>query len=203
MNHAIVIFAKVPGTGRPKMRIASEAGRPRANAIYEELLRATARIVGGRVHFVSYTGGSDPGGLRSFFSRARGFIPQDELPMGQRMETALLEVRKKGYDALCALGTDCPYVEGRDLDKAFMLLERGRDLVIGPAEDGGYYLIALKEPACGVFSVEGFGGSTLLGETLAWVAEKERLCDLLDSRRDIDTLEDYKVWKDSLGEEAH
>jgi rSAM/selenodomain-associated transferase 1 len=195
LKRAVVVFAKVPKEGDPKSRIAAEAGRERAEEIYSELLAITAERVDSFIHFVSFSGCDEPGELRQRFPRARGFVPQQGENLGERVKNALLEVKHRGYTLLCAVGTDCPNLARHDIENAFERLDGEADVVIGPAEDGGYYLIALEDPDCGVFDVQGWSTPRLLEETLAKIEEGDITCSLLEKKQDIDTLDQYEAWK--------
>lgn len=192
---AVVVFAKVPGKGRPKSRIAEKAGREKADAIYSELLMITADRVATFNHFVSYSGDDDPGVLKQIFTQAAGFIRQQGDTLGARLIDALCAVRQKGYALLCAVGTDCPELEKTDITSAFTGLAQGKDVVIGPAHDGGYYLIAVKNPAIGVFNVTGWGTADLLTRTVEEIYRLGLDLLLLKEKSDIDTLDDYSAWK--------
>ena len=194
-NSAVVIFAKAPSSGTAKSRIAAQAGRERADAIYRELLQITDQRVGNHTHYVAYHGIGGESDLEQVFSRALGFLPQHGETLGLRVKNALNEVKALGHGALCAIGTDYPEITSEDFDTAFSHLDQGMDVVIGPAEDGGYYLIAVRDPDCGVFSVSGWGTDTLLRETLSLVHSAGLSLSLLKKRSDIDTMEDYKNWK--------
>ena len=202
MDRVVVAFAKVPGPGNPKSRIADVAGKDRAEAIYAELLRSTSKAIEGFDCIVSYTGSATPGVLKRFFPRARKFIPQKEESLGERVRHALIAAREEGYTLLVAIGMDCPEMMLSDIMEAFKRLENGTDVVLGPAEDGGYYLIAVKEPDCGIFSVEGWGTDSLLEKTLEKIEDLGLSHSLLDRKEDIDTLEDYEAWKSRVREAA-
>lgn len=191
----MVLFAKVPVHGAPKSRIAQEAGRARADAIYEELLAITAERIRGFELFVSYSGFESPGSLEALFPKALGFLPQHGHTLGLRVQNALHNVKDRGFDAVCAIGTDCPHLAAADIEDAFARLDKGCDVVIGPAEDGGYYLIALKSPDCGVFHVEGWSTPRLLVETKQKMKALGLSYRLLETKYDIDTLAAYERWK--------
>jgi uncharacterized protein len=195
MNGTVVVFAKVPQEGKAKSRIALEAGRPATDRIYAELLSLTARTVKSHDHFISCDGKNGPGGLKKIFPAAAGFLRQEGGDLGSRLRDALEAVARSRPGPFCAIGTDCPDLTRSDIDDAFRLVEGGRDVVIGPARDGGYYLIALRDPGCGVFSAAGWGKKTLLAETLAILEERKFSHALLAVKGDIDRFDDWKAWK--------
>lgn len=200
MKGAVIVFAKVPLRGNPKSRIAEAAGRAKADAIYDELLKATAKVIRGFPHFVSFFGHDSPGDLKRYFPGAEAFIPQEGETLGLRVRNSLAWVHERGYSKLCAVGTDCPYLARSDIERAFQFLEQGKDVAVGPAEDGGYYFIAVKDPDCGVFHVTGWSTADLLRETLDLMDSRRLSYVLLEEKRDIDTLEDYGRWISEIGE---
>jgi rSAM/selenodomain-associated transferase 1 len=195
MSNAVIVFAKVPVLGRPKSRLAREVGRDRAEEIYRTLLAITAGRVDGLDHFVSFAGADQPGALAEIFPKARAFLPQQDESLGLRVQHALQTVRDKGYANLCAIGTDCPHLEAGDMESCFSLLSGGKDVVIGPALDGGYYLVGVKNPDSGIFAVEGWSTSSLTQETVAQAKGLNLACAMLRTKRDIDTLDDYRIWQ--------
>jgi rSAM/selenodomain-associated transferase 1 len=197
-KNAVVVFAKIPGRQNPKSRIASEVGKEKAGEIYRELLQTTALQVESFDHFIAFTGSGEPGLLRRLFPGARGFLAQQGDTLGLRVLNALHEVRAMGYDRVCALGTDCPALTTAEIEKAFSMLAEDTDAVLGPAMDGGYYLIALKTLCDGIFTVRGWGTGDLLYETTRFMRNNGIRYGLLAPREDIDTFDAYMRWKESV-----
>jgi hypothetical protein len=115
---------------------------------------------------------------------------QEEGALGERMAHALADALGR-YPHALLIGTDCPSFEGADLRQAAAWLREGQDAVLGPVEDGGYWLIGLARPQPALF--EGIAWST--GGVLA--ATRERLRDLrlrcaeLPARWDLDRPGDF------------
>ena len=193
---AAVVFAKVPGMGNAKSRIAAGSSIKKADSIYRELLKRVAKTVKSLRFFVSFTGNSNkPGELEKEFSSSLGFIPQRGPNLGERMKSAVIDIQKRGFSYVCVIGTDCPELSSEDILTAFSFLNKGDDVVIGPAKDGGYYLIAVKDPHNGVFEADGWGGEKLFEQTMEIMRRKNLKFSLLERKMDIDTIEDYKNWK--------
>ena len=191
---ALVIFAKAPGIGKAKSRLAQECGAPRADEIYRELLSHTATLVDRRPYYLAYAGDGVPGDLISYFTHATDAVAQKGDTLGDRMAHALRWARAKGHSHACIIGCDCPSLDRTTLDDAFALSEN-YDVVIGPATDGGYYLIQTNPQCSDLFSIEGWGGSTVLEKTLGVIKERGWSYRLLGERSDIDTYNDYLAWK--------
>lgn len=196
MNGSVVlIFAKIPGLGIAKSRIAATVGSSRAAEIYEELLGVTAKQVLKVPHAVAYTGSEDPGVLRSIFASAFEFIPQQGSDLGHRLRNAFEHLYNRGIQSVVAVGCDCPIMSPDDLIAAFKNLEKGYDVVIGPSEDGGYYLTGCKRSALDIFSAVSWGSQDLLRETYGIIGRNGFRSKELRTLYDIDTMEDYRRWK--------
>lgn len=101
-----------------------------------------------------------------------------------------------GCDAVILTGTDCPSLAATDIDEACRALLAGTDIVLGPANDGGYYLVGLRSARPEVFSDITWGRGDVLKQTLARVQEQGMQAHLLTRRDDIDTPEDYRCLAD-------
>jgi len=90
------------------------------------------------------------------------------------------------------IGSDCPGVHARLVSRAFADLDE-HELVIGPAHDGGYYLIGLREPAPGLFRSIGWSTDAVLKQTLARAGRLGLRAAVLPILRDVDTRRDAQV----------
>jgi rSAM/selenodomain-associated transferase 1 len=194
-RHVVVVCAKAPIRGTVKTRIAVEAGDDRALIIYERLMRLTGRMLD-TLHFhVAFTGSNDPRTLMPFFPRAVSFFRQRGHSLGRRLKNAVLHCATLGYGRVCLIGCDCPTLAADQISKAFELLRLDSDVAIGPAVDGGYYLIAGSVALLGLFDVDGWGGPNLLTQTCDAAARLRLRCHLLEKKSDIDTYDDFLKWK--------
>ena len=194
-RHALLVFAKVPELGIAKSRIAAKTGKGTAERIYSELLKATAAIAGPFEYHVAYAGAPEPRSLRGYFTGARSFFIQRGRSLGDRLRNAFLHLFARGSTSICALGCDCPFVTGEDIVEGLRRLSDGTHTVIGPARDGGYYLVGCRPDALDIFSVRSWGPPRLTAETLSVIYKKNYSCRFLPTRRDIDTIEDYRAWR--------
>lgn len=144
MKRDLVIFAKYPEPGRVKTRLARTIGEGRAVALYKEMVETVVRRttpIGSEYRQVLCF---DPPGRRGDFQRwfpDLELSPQVSGDLGRRMEAAF---RGSFADRIVIIGSDCPDVDRDLIVEAFQKLEKS-DVVIGPATDGGYYLIGLKK----------------------------------------------------------
>jgi len=111
--------------------------------------------------------------------------------LGERMARAFIRAFAGGARRVVLMGTDCPGVDSALLRRAFAALEEN-DLVLGPAHDGGYYLIGQRRHNSGLFTGMPWGTAAVLPETLARAGECGLRVFLLDTLHDIDTPEDLE-----------
>lgn len=190
-DSAIVIFAKTPESGTAKTRIAAVKGNKTAEKVYLRLINKTSVVVNKLHYHVAYTGTTSPGSLHNIFSQSSSFFIQQGESLGDRLSLAFRHLYNQGYTYVCAIGTDCPAITPRLLQETFHILHTGIDTVIGPAHDGGYYLVACNKKSLPIFSVKKWSSSELLEETLNKAKSKNITYHLLKPLSDIDYWEDY------------
>ncbi len=190
MQEALIIFIKNPEAGKVKTRLAETVGEARALAIYRLLLAHTRRVALAveteRLLFYScYIDRTDDWPEARF----QKFL-QEGADLGARMDGALTLALRDHRKAVL-IGSDCAELTPAILREAFRRLD-DHDLVIGPATDGGYYLIGLREPAPALFRHMTWSTSTVLAETLQRADGLGRSVYRLPELSDIDTVEDWK-----------
>jgi rSAM/selenodomain-associated transferase 1 len=130
-------------------------------------------------------------------ARIRFELQQGE-DLGGRLANAIDCAVQQGSPKVAIIGTDCPALDLATVQMSFAHLDE-RDLVLGPAADGGYYLIALRKPAVQLFQNISWGGPTVLHETLRRAQELHLTIELLPSLPDIDRPEDLVSWMGRWG----
>lgn len=195
---AIIIFQKKPQLGKVKTRLAKTIGEVKALEVYQLLLEHTheqAALVGCDV-FVYFEKEIDGGFIRS--ARYSGAL-QTPGDLGHKMKTALQEVLAKGYQKAIVIGSDCPGLDGEVLEQAINELAF-HDLVIGPAKDGGYYLIGMKKVYDTLFKNISWSTSEVFSKTLAEANKLGLKTSLLPELSDVDVYEDLDEYlKNRLG----
>ena len=104
----------------------------------------------------------------------------------------------RGYKAVCVIGSDAPHLPAAFLLEAWGRLQRGADAVLGPADDGGYYLVALPRAAPALFRDIPWSGAAVLEVTLARAAEERLSVSLLPPWYDVDTPDDLLRLREDL-----
>ncbi|UCC87386.1 MAG: TIGR04282 family arsenosugar biosynthesis glycosyltransferase [Anaerolineales bacterium] len=186
--NALLIVAKRPTSGRTKTRLVPPLSAEEAAALYECFLQDpldVARHVPGVQRVVAYL----PAGAQAYFANlAPDFelIQQEGSGLGARLDNALTRYLNSGYRRVVIMNSDGPTLPPRYLTAAFEALAGETDLVLGPSEDGGYYLIGLKRPAPRLLREVPMSTPQVAADTLALAAELGLRSKLLPSWYDVD-----------------
>lgn len=198
MRSVVIVFLKFPLPGRVKTRIAAEAGEQRAVEIYEELVkRVGAMLRECKMEvWIAYTLCSEEemaSWLRGIgFPRPRAFLPQCEGDLGVRQAQAVERAFQGGYESVTIIGADCPEISAALLEEANDRLAE-EDLVFGPTEDGGYYLMAAKStlPAAELFAGVAWSTKSTLRDCLENARRLGLKASHMGFLKDIDFLGDW------------
>lgn len=193
-NVALIVFAKIPDSP-VKTRIAATEGDRRAKQIYLELLYTTAHTLKNCEFHVAYANSAEPEELTQIFTCAQSFFQQDTGTLGKRLLSACKRFALIGYRKFCVIGTDCPFISKKDINITLNALRSGYDLVIGPAEDGGYYLAGVNNKGMKIFDAQNWSTPYLLKETMAIANTNKLKTLLLNTKFDVDLIADYNRWK--------
>jgi uncharacterized protein len=135
--------------------------------------------------------------IKTWFPRHSLFSPQQGKDLGERMSNALLQAFAAGYTKVLLIGSDCPDISRALVSEGFMLLDT-HDIVLGPAHDGGYYLIGLRRPEPELFLNMEWGTERVLQQTLDKICAAKLSVALLPELRDIDRIEDLRHYSISI-----
>jgi len=189
MSNQLIIFAKNPELGKVKTRLAATIGDAKALEVYKELLSYTCDISSktNTEKVVFYSNKIEQGDLwdDAGFEQA---VQQGE-DLGERMANAI--ENKFNDNKVVIIGTDCKELTADIIDQAFKTLDFV-DVVIGPAQDGGYYLIGMKSLELNLFENIHWSTSQVLDETIGKINTRKLSFLLLKTLSDIDTEEDLK-----------
>src|SRR5690242_1311726 len=168
-NHlnALIVVAKRPQAGKTKTRLSPPLTPELASALYECFLFDTLdqmRQVCVVQHVIAYLDEPD-----YFRHLAPDFelIPQEGNDLGERLDHALTYYLSRGYERAVIIDSDSPTLPSTYLSQAFDVLSDGVDVVLGPCNDGGYYLIGIKKPASRLLLEVHMSTPTVTAETIA------------------------------------
>ncbi len=192
-GRTLIAFAKMPRPRRVKTRLAAAIGDVRAASLYRVLgRRVLDGVRGGDYRLVAYVDpANELAGARAWLgAEGLDFEPQRGDGLGERLADAFR--REFGAAArVCAIGTDAPAVDRSVVERAFAELET-RDLVLGPALDGGYYLIGSDAHRPELFRDVPWSTEEVMAATLARARALGLSTAVLEPLSDIDTVEDLE-----------
>ena len=189
MRH-LALFARAPSAGG-KTRLTDGLSESRATRLREALFLDT--LSSAQALDVPVTIFGTPAELNDTLrALAAGLpvLPQSEGDLGARMHRAFVGLFEQGARLVVMIGSDLPTLPSSHLDAAFDALEAGADLVLGPAEDGGYYLIGMSRPTPVVFTGISWGGDRVLQQTRLAAAGHGLLVHEIAQWYDVDTPHD-------------
>ncbi|TPG72071.1 TIGR04282 family arsenosugar biosynthesis glycosyltransferase [Hymenobacter nivis] len=199
----LLVFAREPVLGRGKTRLAAGIGAAAALAVYRELLALTAAAVAGaQVPATVWLAeapagagaGTDPHQPRPEWPGHPWRVQPAAAPLGARMAQAFAEAFAAGAGRVAVIGTDCPGLSAALLRQAFDQLQT-HDVVVGPADDGGYYLLGMNRLHPKLFANKAWSTATVLPDTLADAARLGLRVAQLPVLHDIDSAEDLARWR--------
>ena len=187
-RNLLLIFTRNPELGKVKKRLAAETGDEAALKVYKFLLKHTAEITrelaaDKQVYF------SETIEKGQFWDESYERKLQRGQDLGERMKNAFQEGFEAGYKNIIIIGSDLYDLNRHDLEEAFEALEH-LDYVIGPAKDGGYYLLGMKTLNLKLFRNKAWSTASVFEETVKDMGRKR--VNKLPERNDIDYLEDLK-----------
>ncbi|MGF1479174.1 MAG: TIGR04282 family arsenosugar biosynthesis glycosyltransferase [Cyanophyceae cyanobacterium] len=198
-QECLLIFTRYPEPGKTKTRLIPALGEAGAANLQQQMTQHTlkqAKELRSQRPLsiqVYYAGGSSTV-MQAWLGPDLTYCQQGVGDLGQRMKQAFQSALAAGMERVVAIGTDCPDIDAAILAKALTALKQ-HDLVLGPAEDGGYYLIGLKRLVPELFTGIDWGTETVLrstqhiAQTLGLTVYSLRLLN------DVDRPEDLSIWE--------
>ncbi len=189
-KNLLLIFTRNPELGKCKTRLAASVGDEAALAIYIFLLKHTVSVtqklqVDKEVHYTEEIREDDLWDPEVYLKKM-----QWGKDLGERMGNAIKAGFNAGYERIIIIGSDLYDLNSTDLEMAFEMLSR-HQVVLGPAKDGGYYLLGMTSFIPALFKNKAWGTSTVLETTLADLQHTNYA--LLETRNDVDILEDIQT----------
>ena len=186
MNSVLIIFVKNPVLGKVKTRLADALGEANALLIYQKLLQHTCLVTTNifldkYVFYMEYINRND---------LWKNELYEKELQagndLGERMKNAFELLFKKGYKEVVIIGSDCYELTEEIIMNAFDQL-RQKNVVIGPAKDGGYYLLGMNVFIPQLFTGKSWSTNKVFQETLAEIKSSNYSLHRLPVLNDVDT----------------
>lgn len=199
MTEILLIFSRYPEAGKTKTRMIPALGSVGAAKLQQQMTEhtlATAKQVQKSRHLaleIHFTGG-DRQLMSEWLGTELDYYLQVAGDLGQKMHSAFARAFKLGGDRVVAIGIDCPALDLFILNQAFDALTT-KDLVLGGAEDGGYYLIGLKRSLPMLFDNISWGTNKVLEQTKAIANNLNLDICYLPRLNDVDRPNDLWIWQ--------
>ncbi len=196
---AIILFTRVPIPGKTKTRLMPYfTGQQCARlhtCILKDLRKECEKTDADcRVYFTPQDQGAV---LKKILGEKMAYFPQQGETLGEKMQRALEETLECGYESCLLFGTDIPELRGEDFAHAFRILEN-RDVVFGPSEDGGYYLVGMNRIHKEVFENQTYGHDSVLKNTLSHLEHCKLSWGQIRKLSDLDEKEDVARFRERM-----
>jgi rSAM/selenodomain-associated transferase 1 len=185
----VIVFMKNPEKGKVKTRLAKTVGNDKALQVYQQLLRITKSVtdqldVARQIWYSRYINNND---IWSDDDYEKHLQKGDSL--GLRMQRAFNKAFADGYQKAVVIGSDCSTLSPELIEQSFQILDN-HQTVIGPARDGGYYLLGMSAFYPSLFENKSWSTSTVFKETIHQFKEMNLSYKSLPVLNDIDTEKD-------------
>lgn len=194
-KNAVIVFLRKRELGKVKTRLAATVGPKRALTIYHHLVKYTLAVLD-QVNATK---------ILYFYPEIEPYPDHPDyhchLQKGRELGARLINAVDDChlfYQKIVVVGTDCPYLEKKDLELAFKMLDKD-DIVIGPSLDGGYYLIGLNKPHPHLFRNIDWSTDRVFGQTLKAAKTKKLTVGLLRVLSDVDYEKDWVKYCELTG----
>ncbi len=194
-ENALIIFVKYPEKGKVKTRLAKKTGEAKATGIYSIVAKYIIDKFSGPDFYKTYIYYSPPQREKELkdwlLNPEVQYFPQKGNSLGERVSDALQNTIKKGAKNIVIIGTDCIDITVKDIQTTFEKLSRNTSqIVIGPARDGGYYLIGLNAFRKELFEDIDWSTEKVLPQTIEKIKKSKLNYNLMHTLNDIDEIED-------------
>lgn len=195
----LIIFSRYPEPGKTKTRMIPALGAQGAAELQRQMTEHTlaqakklTKLLGVAIE-VHFAGGNQQL-ITNWLGQDLVYQPQSSGDLGQRMTSAFTEAFMAKMESVVMIGIDCPDLNENLLSQAFESLNH-HDLVLGPAQDGGYYLIGLGRNSTELLNNISWGTDQVLAQTVAKAKQLDFTIAYLDTLSDVDRPEDLVIWE--------
>lgn len=202
-RRSVAVLMRYPQPGSTKTRLIPAFGAAEAAALHRAMAEFTVEVAcsAARATAIEVTvhhAGADHRQMAAWLGDDLAFEPQREGDLGARIQGALEHAIAHGAGKALVVGTDCPELMPRHIEAAWQALDAA-DVVLGPAHDGGYYLLGIRASArtrlAALFDAIPWGGDEVLHMTSKRADAAGLSTAILDPLHDVDRPEDVRVWE--------
>ena len=197
----LIIFTRYPQPGKTKTRLIPALGAEGAANLQRQMSEYTLSKVkkfqeSTEISFEVRFAGGNLQLMQNWLGTELNYQLQGEGDLGKRMENSFLSAFNQGAREVVIIGIDCPGVNAEVLAKAFQKIQNC-DILLGPAVDGGYYLIGLKRVIGKLFTNIDWGTARVLQQTVDIAQKLSLSVAYLQTLADVDIPEDLPIWQNT------
>ena len=190
----LIVFVKAPRPGAVKTRLAKAIGAPAARSAYRQLVEMLLNHLQGLGGVeVCFSPDDAAGEVQHWLKEGWCSSPQSDGNLGKRLHSAFQRAFQAGAKHVAIVGSDCPAVKVQDIREAWGCLQT-HDVVLGPATDGGYWLIGLRQLQPDLFRGIHWSSESVFAETIQRVQHAGLTVQLLHELADVDTDRDWRAF---------
>lgn len=192
--NALILMTRIPIPGKTKTRLMKLLSGEECAGIHRcflmDIFNTFEALKENTDIFITYTPEDRFNLVQDIIPKYASSFPQTGDNLGERMKNAINSILEKGYEKVILTGSDIPHLKAEDIKNAFELLNTN-DIALGPAFDGGYYLIGMKQMYSEIFDEDLKWGYKSVFQGTVDIANKHNLkVGLAEKYRDIDTEQD-------------
>lgn len=196
-DNLLIVFIKAPLAGKVKTRLKRHISQAGVLQLYRGMVEDLLSQFEGSEDFSVRIMFSPPEAgqmVRNWLGAHREILPQSTGDLGNKMEQAFAEAFSKGFRRVVLIGSDIPTIDREKIRRAFGKLSN-HPVVLGPANDGGYYLIGLRQPHTEIFTGISWSSSAVLAQTIKKIKKLNLNFALVEPETDLDVYQDVKqLW---------
>lgn len=199
----LIVFTRYPEPGKTKTRLIPALGALGAATLHQQMTEyvlSQAKALQS-IHPISIEvrfAGGEQQLMQNWLGEHWHYVAQGTGDLGCRMETALVAAFQNKIESVAIIGSDCPQLQAELIYQAFQLLHQNQDLVLGPALDGGYYLIGLRHLIPELFTGIDWGTERVLQQTVNIAKQLNLKITYLPTLADVDRPEDLYIWQNII-----
>jgi rSAM/selenodomain-associated transferase 1 len=193
------VFVKAPEPGQVKTRLIPPLSGEDASRLYSAFVNDLFERLGRlkKIRGTVFYAGEELGSLRVTIPKGYEIIRQEGTTLGERLHAAFQRLLSGEDRTAIVIGSDSPDIPIQYIKRAFLKLKH-KDVVLGPASDGGYYLVGLKAPAPQLFDDIEWGGRFVLQQTIERIKSQKLTLSLLPLWYDVDTPASLQLLADMI-----
>jgi rSAM/selenodomain-associated transferase 1 len=192
LRDKLIVFVKAPRSGAVKTRLAAAIGHEAACSAYRSLVETLLGRIGGlRSVELRYAPDDAANEIAGWLRPGWETRPQGAGDLGERLQRAFAEGFSEGSCRIVTIGSDCPDMTSADVQDAWTALAE-KDVVLGPATDGGYWLIGLRQPQPSLFEDMAWSTESVAQQTIERAQRLGLSTKVLRQLADVDSEADWK-----------